>query len=102
MDDFLNNEILKSKIMKYSSKNFWTDTEIFNNLLNNIQVNSFFEMIRKIRIDFLTDDEFTKVVRKNINSLEKIDDTNNEKNTFNHMFTQGVLRVKDDEFDNKY
>ncbi len=102
MDDFLNNEILKSKIMKYSSKNFWTETEIFNNLLNNIQVNSFFEMIRKIRIDFLTDDEFTKVVRKNINSLEKIDDTDNAKNTFNHMFTQSVLRVKDDEFDNKF
>ena len=102
MDDFLNNEILKSKIMKYSSKNFWTETKVFNNLLNNIQVNSFFELIRKIRIDFLTDDEFTKVVRKNINSLEKIDDTNNEKNTFNHMFTQGVLRVKDDEFDNKF
>ena len=101
MDDFLNNEILKSKIMKYSSKNFWNETEVFNNLLNNIQVNSFFEMIRKIRIDFLTDDEFTKVVRKNINSLEKIDDTDNAKNTFNHMFTQGVSRVKDDEFDNK-
>ena len=74
-DDFLNNEILKSKIMKYSSKNFWTETKVFNNLLNNIQVNSFFELIRKIRIDFLTDDEFTKVVRKNINALEKIDDT---------------------------
>ena len=102
MDDFLNNEILKSKIMKYSSKNFWTETKVFNNLLNNIQVNSFFELIRKIRIDFLTDDEFTKVVRKNINSLEKIDDTNNEKNTFNHMFTQVVLRIKDDEFDNKF
>jgi hypothetical protein len=101
-DDFLNNEILKSKIMKYSSKNFWTETEIFNNLLNNIQVNSFFEMIRKIRIDFLTDDEFTKVVRKNINALEKIDDTDNATNTFKHMFTQGVLRVKDDEFDNKF
>ena len=140
MDDFLNNEILKSKIMKYSSKNFWTETEIFNNLLNNIQVNSFFELIRKIRIDFLTDDEFTKVVRKNINALEKIDDTDNATkallanssdgnrrtsvnddfdvrhlssaslafarraatNTFKHMFTQGVLRVKDDEFDNKF
>lgn len=102
MDDFLNNEILKSKIMKYSSKTFWTDTEIFNNLLNNIQVNSFFEMIRKIRIDFLTDEEFTKVVRNNINSLEKIDDTDNAKNTFNHMFTKSVLRVKDDEFDNKF
>lgn len=102
MDDFLNNEILKSKIMKYSSKNFWTETKVFNNLLNNIQVNSFFEMIRKIRIDFLTDDEFTKVVRKNINALEKIDDTDNATNTFKHKFTQGVLRVKDDEFDNKF
>lgn len=102
MDDFLNNEILKSKIMKYSSKNFWTETKVFNNLLNNIQVNSFFELIRKIRIDFLTDDEFTKVVRKNINALEKIDDTDNATNTFKHMFTQGVLRVKDDEFDNKF